>query len=295
MNPTYPFTNLVFEGGGVKGVAYAGALTVLEDAGILAGVTAVAGTSAGAITAALVACGYTPAELAATMLALDFTEFEDGRPEGPFRLIEEYGWYRGEAFLDWLRAQVEAKLGSAKITFTELASARHIDLRVVATDVTAHTPQVFSTATTPDVEVAAAVRMSMSIPFFFAAVRVNGRVYVDGGAAWNYPVEIFDGEVANAATLGFHLDNPGPPPPPAKIDDVVGFAKCLYESVMAVQDDFFERSRADRDRTVRIDDLGLRATDFSLTTAQKKALIDNGAKATRAYLAAYAPVPGASG
>lgn len=295
MSPTYPFTNLVFEGGGVKGIAYAGALQVLEEADILTHVAAVAGTSAGAITAALVASGYTAAELAETMLALDFSRFEDGHLEGPVRLIEEYGWYRGEAFLEWLRAQVEARLGSAKITFAELANARHIDLRVVATDVAAHTPQVFSTATTPDVEVAQAVRMSMSIPFFFAAVRANGRVYVDGGAAWNYPVEIFDGEIANTATLGFHLDNPGPPPPPAEIHDVVGFAKCLYESLMAVQDDFFERSLADRERTVRIDDLGLRATDFSLTTAQKEALIGNGATATRAYLAAYVPVPGASG
>src|SRR5579864_920356 len=54
----YPFQNLVFEGGGVRGVAYAGALDVLDRAGILSQIQAVAGTSAGAITAALVALGY---------------------------------------------------------------------------------------------------------------------------------------------------------------------------------------------------------------------------------------------
>src|SRR3954453_918866 len=88
MSTTQPYTNLVFEGGGVKGVAYAGALEVLDSAGILAQVTAVAGTSAGAITAALVALGQTPDELRETMLALDFGQFEDGGLEGPLRLVE---------------------------------------------------------------------------------------------------------------------------------------------------------------------------------------------------------------
>lgn len=295
MQPSYPFTNLVFEGGGVKGVAYAGALQALEEAGIISRLTGVAGTSAGAITAALVAAGYTAAELASTMLALDFTRFEDGRLEGPVRLADEYGWYRGEAFLDWLRARMAAKLGTPTITFAQLAAAKQIDLRVVATDVCTHTPEVFSAATSPDTAVAEAVRMSMSIPFFFAAVRSEGRVYVDGGAAWNYPVEIFDDDAPNTATLGFRLDSPGPPPPPAEIHDVVTFAKCLYESVMAVQSDFFARSHADRQRTVTIDDLGLRATDFSITTAQKQTLIANGVAATRSYLAADTPLLGASG
>src|SRR5688572_26513533 len=49
--------NLVFEGGGVKGIAYAGALDVLEQRALMAGVRGVAGTSAGAYTAMLVAVG----------------------------------------------------------------------------------------------------------------------------------------------------------------------------------------------------------------------------------------------
>jgi NTE family protein len=207
----FPFTNLVFEGGGVKGVAYAGALQVLEEARILGRVRAVAGTSAGAITAALIAVGYTPTELETILLTLDLTTFEDGGLEGPVRLVEKYGWYRGDAFLDWLRDRVAEKLGSAATTFAELAASRQVDLRVVATNVSTGVPEVFSAATTPDVSVAEAVRMSMSIPFFFAAVRTPAGVYVDGGATWNYPIEIFDGAGADWGTLGFHLDSPGPP------------------------------------------------------------------------------------
>ena len=287
----YPFTNLVFEGGGVKGVAYAGALEVLEEAAILGRVTAVAGTSAGAITAALVAAGYTPAELKAIMLALDLRSFEDGRLEGPARLLEKYGWYRGEAFLDWIRARLAEKVGSPAITFAELIAARRIDLRVVATNVSAHASQVFSADTSPHASVADAVRMSMSIPFFFAAVRTGDSVYVDGGATWNYPLEIFDGVTADWGTLGFHLDSPGPSPPPARVSDLLEFTTALYESVMAVQADFYRRNQDDLRRTVVIDDLGLKATDFGITTAQKELLIANGAAATRAYLSAFAPAP----
>ena len=49
----YPFKNLVFEGGGVKGIAYIGAIEALDQAGALNQIERVAGTSAGAITAML--------------------------------------------------------------------------------------------------------------------------------------------------------------------------------------------------------------------------------------------------
>ena len=296
VGPAYPFTNLVFEGGGVKGIAYAGALEVLDrpEYAILPNVTAVAGTSAGAITAALVAARCTPAELEATMLQLDLGKFEDGGFEGPVRILEKYGWYRGDAFLAWLRRQLAAKLGSADVTFAELRSATAIDLHVVATDLSTHLPTVFSPATTPDVAVALAVRMSMSIPIFFAAVRWEGSVFVDGGAVWNYPIEMFDVDGANPATLGLHLGLMAKgPPPPVPIHDLAGYGRNLYESITRVQADYFERSAGDVARSVFIDDLGLSATDFGISRQQKLDLIEQGRKATEAYLDALGTPPAA--
>lgn len=282
---TAKYTNLVFEGGGVKGVAYVGALEVLDQRGVLAGVTAVAGTSAGAITAALVAAGYEPAALEKIMTDLDLTTFEDGGIEGPLRLVEDYGWYRGKVFVDWMRSRITARLGSDDVTFSGLRAATGRDLRVVATDLATSCPVVFSPDRTPDMEVAEAVRMSMSIPFFFAAVRESGSVYVDGGTVWNYPVEIFDTGSPSPATLGFRLENlSGAPSPPRTVDDLVGFTKALYEAVMAVQGDYYRRSTADVGRTVVIDDLGIKATDFSISAATKAELITLGAKATSAFL-----------
>ena len=56
--PAPPYRNLVMEGGGIRGIAYGGALLELEQRGVLAGLRRVGGTSAGAIQAALLAVGY---------------------------------------------------------------------------------------------------------------------------------------------------------------------------------------------------------------------------------------------
>ena len=54
----YHFRNLVFEGGGVKGIAYLGALDVLGSKGILEAIERIGGTSAGAINAVLLGLGF---------------------------------------------------------------------------------------------------------------------------------------------------------------------------------------------------------------------------------------------
>src|SRR5947208_12131217 len=99
--------NLVFQGGGVKGIAYVGVLDALERAGVLSTVTHVAGTSAGAITAALVACGATAADLADALTHTSFASFADGRGGvigDVDRLIQSgYGIHPGQTIEAWLR------------------------------------------------------------------------------------------------------------------------------------------------------------------------------------------------
>ena len=73
----YNFRNLVFEGGGVKGIAYGGALMRLDEMGLLYSVDRVAGTSAGAITACLMSLGYSSKEISKIVAETDFSKFED--------------------------------------------------------------------------------------------------------------------------------------------------------------------------------------------------------------------------
>ena len=73
----YKFKNLVFEGGGVKGIAYVGALEVLEKEQILGNIKRVAGTSAGAMVAVLIGLGYSAEELKDILWKINFRNFLD--------------------------------------------------------------------------------------------------------------------------------------------------------------------------------------------------------------------------
>merc|ERR1739848_919453 len=53
----HPYESLVFKGGGAKGAIYPGAIRALEDVGVMPYIKRFAGASAGAVTAALLACG----------------------------------------------------------------------------------------------------------------------------------------------------------------------------------------------------------------------------------------------
>lgn len=55
-----PIEYIAFSGGGAKGAIYSGAYEAAKKAGILDNIKAVAGSSAGAITAAVVALGTPP-------------------------------------------------------------------------------------------------------------------------------------------------------------------------------------------------------------------------------------------
>jgi NTE family protein len=288
--PEFPFTNLAFEGGGVRGLAYIGALQAVEDAGIRPNVTAVAGTSAGAITAALVAAGYSSKELHDTLLDMNLRMFQDGGLTGPVRVVRDYGFFRGDAFLQWMRDRIAEKTGDPRATFSGVHAATGIDLRVVVTNLSLHSAQQLSHVTVPDMEVALGVRMSMSIPLFFAAVRDGGSVYVDGGAVWNYPLTIFDtgDEQDEQKTLGFHLGLKGTAAStPVKVGDILTYGRMLYESMITVQTFLMEQNPDDVARSVFIDHLNVFPTDFGISTEKKEALIQKGLEATEAYLAAY--------
>lgn len=184
----YGFKNLIFEGGGVKGIAYVGAMEELEQRGVLNGITRVGGTSAGAINAVTTALGYTNAEVRDILWDLDFNNFMDdswGVVRDTSRLINEFGWYKGDFFRQWIGNLIAEKTGNPHSTFKELADHPDFrDLYVCVTNISTKFTEVFSPEHTPRVRVADAVRMSMSIPLFFAAVRnVRGDVLVDGGGA----------------------------------------------------------------------------------------------------------------
>ena len=72
------YRNLVMEGGGIKGIAYGGALIELENRGDLPQIQRVGGTSAGAIQACLLAVGYSATEISQIFAETPIETFNDG-------------------------------------------------------------------------------------------------------------------------------------------------------------------------------------------------------------------------
>jgi len=193
---SYHFRNLVFEGGGVKGIAYLGAMEVLEEKGILDSIERVGGTSVGAINALMVALGYNQAEQKEQLWKLDFNDFKDSswdifRNIG--RIFQRYGWNKGDAALKWLEGLVAKKMDNPMATFQDLKDKGRPDLFVYGTNLCTHFGEVFSRERYADTSIAKAVRTSMSIPLYFTAMRDKEQnVLVDGGCLNNYPVKLFD-------------------------------------------------------------------------------------------------------
>lgn len=313
--------NLVFQGGGVKGIAYCGAIQVLQAQDLLRTVENVAGASAGAITAALLAVGASADEIQSIVGGTDFASFMDGRGGvvgDTVRLVKHFGIYKGDEIEQWFRQQIgtltQRLTGTAQpdLTFAQLSAlvakepARFRNLYVVTTNLNRQTAEVFSAQTRPDVPLWQAVRMSMSIPLFFEAFHFNEDVYVDGGLSWNYPIDLFDGlmrdpvigkpamppEVGvNTDTLGFslgtreqiqHLEQDGTPPS-VPVTGLESYAKALFGFMINAAN----RLRLDPDsmqRTVFIDNANVSTTDFTLSDELKQKLVDNGILATTAWL-----------
>jgi NTE family protein len=315
-----PRVDLVFEGGGVKGIGLAGAHAALESHGYKP--QCVAGTSAGAITAALVAVGYTGSELVRLVTAeMKFPKFADsprfhlpGIAGDLEELLRHRGIHPGDYFLNWIRQKLNAK---GKTTFGELRDdgatdeSRRYRLQVIASDLSDHSMLVLPRdagrlGIDPDkLEIALAVRMSMSIPVFFRpVVHVNpqtggGHLIVDGGLLSNFPVWLFDappGTSPKFPTLGVMLlakgqTEPVMPAPPAgagppKLPSFPDFIKSLADTAMQAHDRFYLEDE-NFARTIPVPTLGVSTTEFDITPEKTLELIQAGRDATEKFLAAW--------
>lgn len=196
----YPFENIVFEGGGNKGLAYCGCVRLLEELNVWPQIKRLSGTSAGAMTAALLAVGYNSNDLEkffSENLNKIFLDHRFGILSLLPNLLTSYGWNPGNRIYKWFGQRIEHKMGDADITFKQLHARTGRELCIVVTNLNQMTSLYCHPKTTPDMTVRLAVRMSLSIPGLFKAVTetVNGSsdVFVDGGVLCNYPIHSFDG------------------------------------------------------------------------------------------------------
>ncbi len=314
------YKNLVFEGGGVKGIAYGGALAVLDEMGILKSINRVAGTSAGAINATLLALGYTQQEVSDIIIKTDFSAFADHGWFGAniWRLINKYGWNKGISFYEFIGDLIKRKTGKPDFTFNELAEKIESKvegfryLYMAVTNLSKQQHQIFSheTGHHPDTPVRDAVRMSMGIPLYFQSFRFGADIIVDGGVSLNYPVYLFDnkrylanpengenfdyndekGFIFNHETLGFRLDSRQVidyakrnwATPPEQIKNIKEYSGALISFMMEMANKK-HLHKNDWGRTIFIDTLDVQTTDFKLPESKIGELVASGKKAVKDY------------
>ena len=323
----YPFKNLILKGGGVRGISYLGALSVLYDKEIISQIERVAGSSAGAITALIIALNFDKETTVDIANSLDFKKVpqtpsffatrdandpehfeEEAMPRGLVNtfanigttvnevkyLFNTLGMHTSEYIYNWFDDQVAKLVGKRGGTFKEFVEAGGKDLYITVTNISSNTSHVCCAETTPDLEVAEAVRTSMSIPIFFESI-VFENIYFkgyfgDGGVMNNYPINLFDkGLEPNPETLGLFIYAT---PSEQRVPENYGLKNIigdLIASLLEAQDWQFARQKEDVVRSIQISSLGISATDFDIEKGDEKhtKLVNEGTRATNAFLKAY--------
>lgn len=312
--------NLAFEGGGVLGISYLGALHYLYQGNYLTNLKRIAGTSAGAVTACITSLNLPFPEMKAVIDTLHFPSILDNSnpsaspvltaplPEEPgvvfqdfnglYRLLTKYGWYSTDYFYHWIQEQIALQFDPSKkkppYTFADFKDSfihkqqrPFHDLYIIGTDLSCHTSQIFSYENSPDMEVALAVKISISIPLFFQAVSLE-HLYCDGGVMWNYPINLFDRPPfqntyqTNPNTLGLCFVNPIAC---QSIANLLDYIFHLYQSLVNVQKDQFQHAIQDQNRSIQIPPGDVSFIDFSIMQGDSTYdfLYEQGYQAARNY------------
>jgi len=303
----------VFQGGGVKGIGFVGAVTALEKAGYR--FVNLAGTSAGAIVAALLAVGYTGAEIKKEIMGLDYTEFCEGTQLVRFGTLGKamslgllFGIYKTDYFEDWLNDLLERK---GRTVFGDILNMSHFErnrykFQAIASDISHKKMLVLpgdlsGFGIDPDkFSIARAVRMSISIPFYFVPYRLCKSLVVDGGLLSNYPIWLLDDGVNDLIrpTFGFKFaDSKEEYAQAMKITNIQGYGKAVVETLLEAHDNReISTRRGDHKRSIVISadvcaDSGkrrkIKTTDFNITPEESMGLFQNGVYAAENFIAGW--------
>lgn len=304
--------NAVLQGGGVKGIGHVGAVYALEQAGYE--FSYIAGSSAGAIVAALLAADYDGNEMHELMKSMDYLKFaqEDfldhlGTSGKLLSILFHYGIYSAEYLEHWLNTLLEKKHTCCfKDVKNEDGTYR---LQVTTVDLTTQELLVLPQDLKKfhiDVDsfpIATAVRMSMSIPIFYEPYKIKDihnqtHYLVDGGLISNYPIWILDDGTSkiDIATFGFKFIGDASCACKKRVtpcDTIIEYVKLIVSTLLDANDNFeISNSRGDRERSILIpsiiqldgEEKKISTTDFDITQEESEALFQNGKKAGENFI-----------
>ncbi len=230
---------LVLSGGGATGLTHIGVMKALEEHGIP--IDYIAGSSMGALVGGLYASGYSPAEIDSLFHTELFQTMAEGGIEPRFQyyfkqdppdatLINvkldldtmlQYSLptnLREPALLDF---EQMAMLGPVSAAAGYDLDSLFVPFRCVASDITDRKPIVFSTG-----DLAQVVRASMSYPFYFKPIRMDGHLMMDGGLYNNFPSDVMYQDFMPDFIVGSNVAYNNPPPGE---DDLLGQLRAMMQ------------------------------------------------------------------
>jgi len=290
----------VFEGGGMRGIGLVGAVAKFEEQGYK--FRNVAGSSAGAIVASLIAAGYTAEEMREEMSHVDFEKFKQpafwsklGKLGAVLGAARNFGLYSAELFEKWLEELLARK---GVYTFSHIKCG----LKLTASDVTDEKSLVLPGDLAKfgidpnEFKVATAVRMSMGIPVFYEPYELvdkDGAIHyiVDGGMLSNYPMWILDdgSRKPDVPVFGFRFVRSPGGKRRSKKANLFMYVKQIVSTLVDANDDGYTTIvRGDSERTVYIDatvgDVKVEATDFGMSRETVNGMYNNGVYAADMFL-----------
>lgn len=260
-----PIETLVVSGGGMKGVASLGAVVALRRSGMLRSVRTVVGTSAGALVAAAYAVDRANVGVLEELARAPYRADIDLS-----RLLVSFGVDSGRHLERW----IDALLGHRAYTFDQIRREHGVSLVVCATNLTERRPEYFGPDTTPDMDVALALRMSCTIPLYFSSVEHQGRLYVDGGVSDNFPLAWAAARCGDDRVVGIAF-RPRASNPSRSLESYVGaLLECSTQR-------FYDR---DDRRMLQLETGARSAFEFGMSARDMKKLYLSGARQARDWL-----------
>lgn len=259
--------NAVFQGGGIKGLAYVGALRYLEERGIR--FQKCAGTSIGAIMSALIICGYRSKELEKVINHIDVDELWKNEGKNFFsktyKTIKKGSLYSLEP-LEKLLEKLFMNKGYR--TFRDVKVGNDYRLKMITTYlkekklVVIPNDLIYFGIDPDSFSLAKGACMSSAIPLVYNPYKIKEFSFIDGGVIDNFPLWLFDD------AIGFKL---------SKENEIITFA----------QNKLFRAPQKKEKDVIYIDTSDYRATDFRKGYKERYYLYNLGYYHTKLYFDNY--------
>lgn len=272
----------IFGGGAIRGFAYLGALEALRELNV--DIKAFAGSSVGAVFAAFASLGYNSCELRDVFGEVNFDLFKDIQ----INLAKNFAISKGEFFLEWIRSGIERKYYGESyvkgknnpVTFKDIDA----DLVVITSNINGCTPYLFSKYTTPDFEVAKAVKVSTALPGLLEPFEFGENLLIDGDMMKSWPMWRISNTLCpdDYRILEFRLEGGKNW---AKVNNSIEFLNAVFCTVSNFATDYIKSVYTPKDKFdyISIDTDKVLPVEFTLPAKKRQKLIEVGYTTTMKY------------